>query len=457
MKSSGIVRSFCVSARHAVGELESHDEKVGVDQTACRDISAFAPAVARLRGLVRIGSCPGGANLHLPMNFAVILLLVLISLSTCMPAISQMNPELQEALTLHKAGKVNEAVEIYSEVLKKNPRSAEAFNWRGMAYDDLGQPDNALADFNKAIDLSPNYADAYNNRGEVYRKKKMYPQALGDFKKAAELEKGFAEAHYNMALIHELQHRKEQAAAEYGIYLRVRPDAPDRPQVSGKIQELRKQMAQAQAAGQPAAPGEPPAPGQPPTPPSAPAPGQIKPGMPPVPPKFGPPGMPAGPMQPGLDLGIPGVPSFPIPTDLNKFLAGMSIVSSIVSLLFYVFTAVMLYLIANKTGTSLPWLAFIPIANIFLMVQIAKKPIWWLALLFLPIITPIIALLAIVDPTGGIIVAVLTGAVILVCVAAWLLVSIGISSARGKSVIWGILLFIPCTSPIALAYLGLSK
>ena len=445
MKSSGIVRSFGASARYTVGELEARYEAVGVDQTACRGISAFGSTLARLRGLVRIGSCPGGACLHLPLNFAAILLLVLISLSMCTPAISQMNPELQEALTLHKAGKVNEAVEIYSEVLKKNPRSAEAFNWRGMAYDDLGQPDNALADFNKAIDLSPNYADAYNNRGEVYRKKKMYPQALADFKKAAELEKGFAEAHYNMALIHELQHRKEQAAAEYGIYLRVRPDAPDRPQVSGKIQELRKQMAQARAAGQPAAPGEPPAPGQPPTPPAAPAPGQIKPGM------------PVGPSPPGLDLGIPGVPSFPIPTDLNKFLAGMSILSSILSLLFYVFTAVMLYLIANKTGTSLPWLAFIPIANIFLMVQIAKKPIWWLALLFLPIITPIIALLAIVDPTGGIIVAVLTGAVILVCVAAWLLVSIGISSARGKSVIWGILLFIPCTSPIALAYLGLSK
>ena len=451
MKSSGIVRSSGACARHAVGGLEAQKEKVGVDQTACRGKSGSGPMLARLRGLARISSCPGGANLHLPLNFAVILLLVLISLSMCTPAISQMNPELQEALTLHKAGKVKEAVEIYSEVLKKNPRSAEAFNWRGMAYDDLGQLDNALADFNKAIDLSPNYADAYNNRGEVYRKKKMYPQALADFKKAAELEKGFAEAHYNIALIHELQHRKEQAVAEYSIYLRVRPDAPDRPQVSGKIQELKKQMAQARAAGQPAAPGEPP------TPPGAPAPGQIKPGTTPVPPKFGPPGMPAVPTQPGLDLGIPGVPSFPIPTDLNKFLAGMSIVSSILSLLFYVFTAVMLFLIANKTGTSLPWLAFIPIANIFLMVQIAKKPTWWLALLFLPVITPIIALLAIVDPTGGIIVAVLTGAVILVCVAAWLLVSIGISSARGKSVIWGILLFIPCTSPIALAYLGLSK
>jgi len=66
-------------------------------------------------------------------------------------------------------------------------------------------------------------------------------------------------------------------------------------------------------------------------------------------------------------------------------------------------------------------------------------------------------LVAFVDPTGGIIVAVVVGAMILVTIAAWLLVSIGIAQARGKSVIWGILLFIPCTNPIALAYLGLSK
>jgi len=186
-------------------------------------------------------------------------------------------------------------------------------------------------------------------------------------------------------------------------------------------------------------------------------PGQVKPGAKPAPPKFGPPGMPALPQPPKIDLGIPGLPPID-PTDIAKIAAQINVASTIVSALWLIFVAVMFYLMAIKTGTSLPWLAFIPIANIVLMVKIARKPMWWLVLLLvLPIVASLFALLAFVDPTGGIIVGVLVAAMVLVCIVAWLLVSIGIARARGKSVVWGILLFIPCFNVIALAYLGLSK
>jgi hypothetical protein len=45
----------------------------------------------------------------------------------------------------------------------------------------------------------------------------------------------------------------------------------------------------------------------------------------------------------------------------------------------------MLFLIAKKTNTSLPWLAFIPIAQIILALNIARKPIWWILLFLLPV------------------------------------------------------------------------
>ena len=37
------------------------------------------------------------------------------------------------------------------------------------------------------------------------------------------------------------------------------------------------------------------------------------------------------------------------------------------------------------------------------------------------------------------------------------MISVGISSARGKGLLWGILLFIPFTELIGYGYLGLSK
>ena len=52
-------------------------------------------------------------------------------------------------------------------------------------------------------------------------------------------------------------------------------------------------------------------------------------------------------------------------------------------LVLYVYTAICLMFIAQKTGTKYPWLAWIPIANVFLMAMIARKPWWWVLIILL--------------------------------------------------------------------------
>jgi len=385
---------------------------------------------------------------------AVIAILVAVVSVIClaMPAFAQLPQGLTEALENQKAGRLKEAVEIYSEVIAKNPRSAEAYNWRGMAYEDLGQLDQALADFNKAIEISPDYADAYNNRGEIYRKKNTIPQAFADYRKAAELDKKFAEAHFNMGLMNEIQKKDALAIREYENYLKLKPDAADKQQILEKIEALKITAATQPAPPPPAAEKKP---GERPGVPKALAekkagerPGLLKPGVPMKP--ATPPG--------GVDLGIPGVPQMPISPDMLLALAaGGGLIGLIIPLIFYLFTSIMLFLIAKKSNTNLPWLAFIPIANVILMLNIARKPIWWLLLLFLPVVSIAAPFLEAIISTGGILsmaVAVITG---IVAMVAWLLVNLGIARVRGKSVIWGVLLFIPCTNPIALGYLGLSR
>lgn len=375
-------------------------------------------------------------------------------------AMSQLSPELKEALDYHKAGKLREAIDVYTEAVQKNPKSPEAYNWRGMAYEDLGELDKALADFNKALELSDNYADAYNNRGEVYRRQNKFTEALNDYRRAADLEKDFAEPHYNMGLIFEAQKKNDQAIRAFEAYLRVKPTASDRDQVLQRIQTLKKTaVAAAPAAPAPGAPptAAPAAPGAPKPPEAKPQPGPgEKPGAP-KPPGTRPGAVkitPPPPPPPGIDLGIPGMPPIPITPDM---LGQLDAVSAIISLLFYLFPAAMIFLIARKTNTGLAWLAFIPIAQIILLLNIARKPIWWLILFFAPVLAIPLAIAGPFDPTGGIIVAVLALVVVLVPLAAWLFVCTAMAAQRGKSVAWGILTFIPCTSPIGLAYLGLSK
>lgn len=60
------------------------------------------------------------------------------------------------------------------------------------------------------------------------------------------------------------------------------------------------------------------------------------------------------------------------------------IIFVIIGLAIYLYSAWCLLHIAKKTNTPREWLAWIPIANIFLMVQIARLSLWWIVGLLIP-------------------------------------------------------------------------
>ena len=74
-------------------------------------------------------------------------------------------------------------------------------------------------------------------------------------------------------------------------------------------------------------------------------------------------------------------------------MVGLGIAWLIFVLAIYVYMAVCLMKIAKKTNTSNAWLAWIPIFNIILMVQIAKKPLWWIVLILIPIVNIVISII----------------------------------------------------------------
>ena len=66
---------------------------------------------------------------------------------------------------------------------------------------------------------------------------------------------------------------------------------------------------------------------------------------------------------------------------------------AVVSIACYVWVALCLYIIAKKTNTENPWMAWIPIANIILACQIAGKPWWWIFLFLIPIVNIILGII----------------------------------------------------------------
>jgi hypothetical protein len=104
------------------------------------------------------------------------------------------------------------------------------------------------------------------------------------------------------------------------------------------------------------------------------------------------------------------------------------LVSLVLSLAFYIYLAICLQTIAKKTNTSNGWLAWIPIANIILMLNVAKKPIWWIILCLIPIVNLVMVIII------------------------WM----AIARARNKPDWWGILTIVPIVNIIVPGYLAFS-
>ena len=108
------------------------------------------------------------------------------------------------------------------------------------------------------------------------------------------------------------------------------------------------------------------------------------------------------------------------------FLGGFLFIMFIFIAVIYVYHALALQTIANKTNTENAWLAWIPIANIILMLNVARKPIWWILLCLIPLVNLVILIIV------------------------WM----GIAEARNKPNWWGILLLVPVVNIIVPGYLA---
>jgi ABC-type Na+ efflux pump permease subunit len=81
----------------------------------------------------------------------------------------------------------------------------------------------------------------------------------------------------------------------------------------------------------------------------------------------------------------------------------------------YVYFALAFSTIARKTQTPNTWYAWVPILNMVLLLNVAKKPVWWVLLMFVPFLNLVILVLT------------------------WM----GVAKARGRPDWWGVFIIAP--------------
>jgi tetratricopeptide (TPR) repeat protein len=92
-----------------------------------------------------------------------------------------------EGVELSNAGKNEEAIAKFNEVIAVIPSCAECYANIGTVQTRAQKYDEAEAAYKKAIELKPDFADAYNGLANLYNTQKKFDQAAEASKKAMEL------------------------------------------------------------------------------------------------------------------------------------------------------------------------------------------------------------------------------------------------------------------------------
>ena len=174
----------------------------------------------------------------------------------------RVNPNmLENALALHRAGRLAEAEAIYRQILATDPHHADSLHLLGMAehqrghhetavkligqaiavnpsqaayHSNLGtilqaqdKLDEAIACFHRALSLKPDWVEVLTNLGNVLQKQGKLEEAAGCQLRALTLKPDLAEAHSNLGIIRQAQGRLPEAVACYERALDLRPDYLD--------------------------------------------------------------------------------------------------------------------------------------------------------------------------------------------------------------------------------------
>ena len=165
---------------------------------------------------------------------------------------------LQQAMTLHRAGRLPEAETLYRQVLQEDPNQPEALQNLGLLAHQVGKngiaaelisrsiackpdnpeahynlgiillvqgkPEEAVASFHRTLTLKPDYVEAHYNLGNILHDLGKPDEAIVNYRQALTLKPDYVEAHYNLGIVLLEQGKPDEAAASYLRALDLRPD-----------------------------------------------------------------------------------------------------------------------------------------------------------------------------------------------------------------------------------------
>jgi len=134
-----------------------------------------------------------------------------------------LNPMIQRAVGAHQQGHLDQAAQLYEQILQQNPRHAGALQLLGTLRGQQGRHREAVQMTEAALALSPNDFGTLANHASVLMAAGRHEAALLHLDKALAIKPDFLEAHYNRGVTLAALNRLAQSLESYGRALATAP------------------------------------------------------------------------------------------------------------------------------------------------------------------------------------------------------------------------------------------
>jgi protein O-GlcNAc transferase len=125
---------------------------------------------------------------------------------------------------LQESGHREEAINFYQTASELNPAHAGPyFNLASILFE-KGQTDEALACYQVVIKLDPGYADTYNSIGVILQSEGKFDEAAEHYQKAIELDPDFAFAYSNLGNVFLKKGLPDEAIKCFHMAIKIHPD-----------------------------------------------------------------------------------------------------------------------------------------------------------------------------------------------------------------------------------------
>src|SRR4051812_23952147 len=138
-----------------------------------------------------------------------------------------LSKSLTAAIEHHQAGRLNQAEQLYRQILKAQPTLPQPWYLLGLIANQVNKPALALELFGHALALKPDHADAICERGTALINLGRTAEAIEAYERAIALRPDYAEGHYNLGSALLVAGQRDRAVACFRHVLNLKPGFAD--------------------------------------------------------------------------------------------------------------------------------------------------------------------------------------------------------------------------------------